>query len=625
MAGSFPQVQSPNILKKPNGASKIGLSATGITAQNVELALLEQRWKNVDEWLNQESVFQIRHKRLARKIQEASSGNLPSGICLGNSIMQGSGSTSILETIPWVLAAKLQALTGVDTVSNWSPTNYGVGSATISGCAHYVGDNSDNVDNKVINSQIMANGSVDYAIILSLRNDVSILSVDNYTKVLKATFQQLKNKGIDVIFVTDPPLVDMGNGDILDNQANFGDWYDASINLCADEGVTLVDSWKYFYKLKQSGADLTTYTGDGTHPNDDGYAIIGDLLYKAMKSSSNPLPPYFSGDVEEDKADLVSVYEADAGSVTTTTTITGLTTSSTARQVETGEGTVEAFVLNNGDTVEFKAPAPCQGVLVSMLGGESGSVSANYAFVNIGSAMSQFSGNVRESVHFINIAPTSTLVYNKKGNLRLTSTGITRITGVSFLCERQSAYNRIWLDAVETGTYSTTVFPDAGDCRESSTIGDYVEIDVYGSFLRLEYERFTTSGKFEYSIDGGAATEVDCYLNAAAVAKELLIDLGGAGWHTVKIEVTAKNASATDNKIKIANLTKYLGTPDPKEDYIALNAGESIDMRVKYTKAEIIKTISGAPVAYKGINGYTFTLGGTGTALVRLSKDAAVV
>ena len=566
-----------------------------------------------------ENVNIVRHKYLASKIYDVTTTTIPQGICVGNSIMQGSGSSSISFTIPFLLAAKLQSLTGVLTTNDWAPKNYGVGGSTTAVPACYVADNNDTTDNFPQSGQ--ATDAKDYAIVLTLRNDAGALSIDHSAILIRRTLLSLIEKGIEPIFVTDPPKTDVSTGEVLDTQASFGDLYDRSIAICGDLGVTVVDAWKHFNLIGEQGADLREFTGDGTHPNDLGYITIANLIYDAMIAPSVAERKSNSVVTSIDKAEAVAAYVADGGTVTTTTTISGLVTASTSRKVETGEGTVEAFVLGDTDTIQFDCPDPIQGVIINMLGGESGHVTAQFANLNISGTFSAESGTVREKATMVNIASSST-IYNKVGFLKLTSVGITRILGATFLKEKRTNDFGRWIDAVETGgAWSDTTFDSGGEiAKENSTIGDYVTLSVYGSFLRVNYERSTSEGKFEYSVDGGSTTEVDCYLNAAATFAKLHIDLGSEGWHTVKLEVTTKNVSAVGNNIKLGTLIKYTGSANPDFDYIAMNAADVIDTRTEFNKASIVKTISGTPEAHNGLSDNTFTLGGSGSALVLLEK-----
>jgi lysophospholipase L1-like esterase len=577
----------------------------------------EKALRNIAKWSESGDIIVPRHKYLAEKIRSATSSNVPNGFCIGNSIMQGTGSSSINFTIPRLVATKLQALYNVATTNDWVPSNKGVGGSTTSLALAYVSDNSDNSTNLPISGTLTTDK--DYAIILTLRNDVSLLSDDRSEEMVRATLQALRNKNIEPIFITDPPEIDMLTGDVLDTQSNFGDWYDRALTLCASEGATLVDAWKYFINLHNLGVDIRRYSYDGIHPNDAGYELISELIFQSMIADSDRIG--FAPVVKKSKdiADFVSVYDADGGTVTTTTTISGLVTASTARKEETGEGTVEAFVLADGDTIEFDSPAPAQGFIVNMLGGVSGTVAATYNFVSIPGTFSAESGTVRESASVFRFS-SGVSPYDLKGTLKLTSTGDTRILGVVFLCERTSNDFQKWIDATEVGTWSDSTFTAGGDVRESSTIGDYAELPLYGSMVILNYERGTDMGKFEWSVDGGVATEIDCYLNASDTKTKLIVDLGEEGWHTLKLEVTAKNPSSSANTVKFGEFRRYLGVATPDTDYPPQNAADIVDTRVKYEVADVVKTISGSPRAYDGIFGSEITLNGSGSAVVRLMK-----
>jgi hypothetical protein len=428
----------------------------------------------------------------------------------------------------------------------------------------------------------------------------------------------LKSKNIDPVFITDVPKVDMSTGDIIDTQSNWGKWYDQYISICASEGVTVVDAWKYFDNLKTQGVDIRAYSYDGIHPNDAGYEIIAELIFKSMTGTAISYPVENKTVASFDYADSVSVYEAVGGSVTTTTTIAGLTTGGTARKQQTGEATIEAFVLSDGDTIEFTSPAPTQGIVIDMLGGVSGTLNATYGSVNLTGGIAAESGSVRETATLRRLV-SGVVPYDSKSNIVLTSVGTTRVLGVTFLCEKVSSSFARWIDVVETGSWTNTTFSVGGDCSESSTVGDSAVMKVYGSMLSLNYERRSSNGKFSYSIDGAAAVEIDTYLNASPINQEIDLDLGLDGFHTIEFIITTKNAASSGNRVRIGNFRKYLGQGDQPVDYIAMNASDVINTRTQYNNAETAKVISGTNAAYDGLSNGSITLSGTGSAQVKLT------
>ena len=564
-----------------------------------------------------ENVLYIRHVNLLDKITKATSSTIPQGFCVGNSIMQGTGSTSISNTLPFLLGSKLQSYTATGTTNNWSPPNRSVGGSTSALTLQYISDNADN------SSILPANGAFttarDYCLILTMRNDINLQSVaDEGPKIIRLMLQTLKNKNIDPIFIIDPPKLDMATGDILDTQSNWGNLYDQYISICAVEGVTVVDAWKYFDNLKTQGADIRAYSSDGTHPNDAGYEIIAELIFKSMTGTAVNYPVKNKTVASFDYSDSVSTYNATGGSVTTTTTITGLNTGGTARKQQTGESTTEAFVLSDGDTIEFTSPAPAQGVIIDMLGGASGTLNATYGSVSLAGGIGAESGSVRETATLRRFLK-SVVPYDFKSNIVLTSVGTTRVLGVTFLCEKVSSSFSRWIDVVETGSWTNTTFSVGGDCSESSTVGDSAIIKVYGSMLSFNYERRISNGKFSYSIDGAAAVEIDTYLNASPVNQEINLDLGLDGFHTIEFIITTKNASSTGNRVRIGNFRKYLGQGDQPVDYIAMNATDVVNTRTQYNNADTVKVISGTNVSYDGLSNGSITLSGTGAALVKLT------
>lgn len=597
---------------------KTTYAVTGVATGRWKLSIPNRIMYNETNWQDDPFVVKIRHKYLSEKILKSTAPTAPKGFCIGNSIMQGAGSSSINTTIPRLLGGKLRDYRSLGTTNDWAPINRSVGGSTTALALVYAADNSDNVDNYPVSANLTANK--DYCLILTLRNDATLLFPSVSYALIDSTLKALINKNIEPIFITDPPKIDMVTGEILDTPEVFGRIYDSALVACAANGATLIDAWKYFYNLKSMGIDIRQYSSDGVHPNDAGYEILSELIFQGMIAQSERLERAINLAIASDNADFISRYTADGGTVTTTTTISGLTTASTARRSQTGESTTEAFVLNTGDTIRFNAPAPIQGFIVHLLGGASGSVTAQYNFVNIQSGpWSAESGVVRESAFYYAIAP-GVPPYDLRGFIQLTASGTVRVLGVTFLCERTSSQNVRWLDATEVGAWSDGTFSTGGTSRGSSTVGNYVDVNVYGSMLTIDYERGVGRGKFKYSIDNVTPVEIDCYVNAATEKKELEINFATEGWHNLRLEVTEKNAAASGNLVKFGNLRKYSGVAAPSVDYVPLMAGETIDTRVKYKSSEIVKVISGSPRVYDGLNGTQLTLNGTGSALVKLSR-----
>lgn len=594
----------------PDGYGRV-LLANGLHAVRLENQIFP-----FIKWDNDPDVIVSRHTSIKSKIDSASiAAEVPTGFCVGNSIMQGTGSSTVSFTIPQVLAQKLLDYTGVGAKIDWVPANRSVGGSRSSCALTYVADNADNADILPETGNIVA--GADYCVVLTLRNDVS-LSYRSYRTQIAGILQSLKNKSIDAVFVIDPPKINFSTGEI-DEDSAFIDIRQTAIDLCSENDATVVDVWKYLKIVRDAGYDIKKYYYDSIHPNDDGYELISELIFQAMIAPSKKSGVKNKNEYQYDFVEAVSAYSPVSGSVITTSTISGLVTSSTARKTQTGEATTEAFVLGNGDTIGFDCPAPCHGIILSMLGGVSGSASMSYTSVSVSGSMSAEPSTVRESAVLFSLVPGVT-PHGKKGRLVITSSGTTRILGVVFLCERVSSVFDRWIDAIESGTWSDSTFYSGGDCRQSSTVGDYVDVNFYGSYVSFKYQRSTSSGKFNYSVDGGSSTEVDAYLNASPALSEIVISLGNTGWHTVRFEIVTKNAASSANTVKFGDFRKYIGSRSADVDYVSVTAGDTFDHRTDYDSADILRIFSGSPQAYDGLNGKDFTLNGTGSALVKLSK-----
>jgi len=625
-----PQRTGSRVEVRGNSLSQYTLQAEGYTALDPDVVAANGRvWKfegnikkpvNFSEWSESPNTTIVRHAYLPRKIYSAETLNdLPRGFCVGNSIMQGTGSSNILNTIPWKIGAKLQSLNSAGTLNEWTPLNRAVGGSTTMSVCQYVSDNADTLD-YIPESGELTKGK-DYCLMLTMRNDATAFAqgdLRHAVSVLRSTLQQITNKGVEVIFIVDPPKIDISTGEILDTQENWGVLYDRYLSVAAENNCTLVDVWKHLKRLYDSGVDIRQYYSDGVHPNDAGHELIAELTFQAMISQPEPKEIAPAPQMRQVYSDCVSAYDATGGDVTTTTTITGLVTNSTARKTQTGESTVEAFVLTDGQKIRFEAPSACQGVIVNMLGGESGYVTANYAFVNLPTNFGAESGVVRERATLSRFID-GVVPFNLKSRLELTSVGTSRVLGVTFLCDRITSYYDKWIDANEVGTWSDSALVDSSPCRESSTIGNTATLRVYGSSLYFHYVIGVSYGSFSYSVDGGAPKVIDCYLNAAAQDRRELVILESEGWHTIEFEILEKNASSLNNRVRLGRFVEASKIGSPTKMFGAFNQN-GVDTRIKYEDAEIVKTVAGSPTAYDALSGTSITLNNAGAAVVKLTR-----
>lgn len=557
-----------------------------------------------------------RHRSVLSKANNALSTTIPNGITLGNSIVQGSGSTSATKTIMNRMGVRLYDRYSVGTTNDWVPGGRGVGGSTTASVVCYVADDA---DAGVAPTQGFYTSPVDWAGIITLRNDVTLVAATRSRDLVYSALSKLESKGIDAFLITDPPAINVTTGAITDTQANFGDWYDPALTAAYEVGSSVVDVWRMYSDLSAEGFNLIPLYTDTVHPSDAGYDLMSLLWFKAFITPSSDRARVVSRLSQEGRSDAIANYTPSSGSVTTATIVTGLVTSATSRMVAKDETDVYVYELANGETQTYACPAPCHGIIVNMLGGVSGSVSLNYGSVTVAGTATAEVGFVRETAKYFGLVKSVT-PYDKIHNLIITSSGDTRIIGVTFLTDFFLQRFGIWRGAVETGTWADATLSTGEDCRSTTAIGDTAALQIFGSKVRFYYERSTVGGKFRYRADGGSWTEIDSYLVASPLSSYIIIDLGVNGWHDLEFETLTANPSSGGSTVKIGDFGHFAGQSMPAEvAYLADTT--AIETRLPISKAEISATISGSPSAFRSVDGQTFTLGGTGSAIVTLTRE----
>jgi hypothetical protein len=570
-----------------------------------------------------------RHRYIGPLIRQAiikGSGSFR-GPYVGNSIMAGSGSSGGSNIIPFVVGTTLQAAIGTDTTNSWSGRPEGVGGTTTADALAYLSDTYDNASGRPTRG---APFSDPYICILDLRNDVSLLTVQQSSMLLRLVLQHAKRKGVDAVVVIDPPNVDAGFH-ILDTQANFGNWADAWRQVAADEGATLVDSWRAFYLLDQARPGiLSTYypAGGGVHPNDAGHAYIGSLIAQAMLAPSQGYTGAFGGATGDLDVEAISSWTSTAG-ITSLSSVTGLSSATTSRMVQTGEGSAQGYVLSaSGNSVTIPNSVPAQYVLITAMKGPaySGTFTAQYNFVNLNAGAAYTTAGSSTVQEFTYVAPVwSTAAAGQVGSTVITwASGTVSILGVTVIGECLTGYSDgAWPNVAETGTWSDATIASLYGARSSATVGDTDVFTWYGSTFQIGYERSTSQGKFTWSTDGGGATTVDAYLNASAILGTATVGQGlTEGWHTTTVTIATKNASSSGNTVKFGRVSQYDHAPEPAVRFVPLAVGgTTLKLRDRWTRATIDHVLSGAPYINQWVVGQsTLALSGTGSALVRLER-----
>lgn len=573
-----------------------------------------------------------RHRNLAEKIsshQSTQNNGYLSGLSVGNSIVQGTGTTGATKTFSVRLGAGLADWYGYGTGNDWTSSNGGVGGSNIANVAGYVCHDGDYESvNMIQRGADLPNR--DYILMMSLRNDVSTMDLDDYVDVLRTTLRHIKNQRTDVIFITEPPKINTTTGFIEDDADNWTPWYEAAKRICGEEGVSVVDEWQYWVDQKNAGYDLRTRTSDGVHYDDETHQHIADQLVRLFKLPVESSVQHYEDTISNvGRGCLIGKYVDSAS--TATTTISGLTTSRTGRFLVKGEGTKESFVITTGNFLSFQAPAQVRGIIITMVGGSSntGTASVNYNGVAVANGTGLSGGsNVREFSYYLPLnsgdAGASSQYGVAQQYVRVTATGgQIEITGVVFLCSKVTSYNSPAANAAETGTWADTTLPNTSAARRSNNVGDTYTYRFYGTGCNLSYTMGTNQGKFGWTIDGGSSTTVDAYLNASATAKVFTsIKNLSRGWHTLVITVETKNASSSDNYVTLGDFFTYDYNVKGNTQFVEATAGDTVYVPDYWETVSIYETISGSPLPPDFTAGdETLVLRGTGAAILKLERS----
>lgn len=586
-----------------DGATAGGVaSATGLTnAQATRLGVIQPRC----------------HDLLSR-LRSATVGF--KGLACGNSIVQGTGAST--STAAWVyqLGIALQAQSAVGVANDWAPTNVGVGGSQIVVPMGYAADYLNPAG--VVTAGALRATKYPYGLLMTLRNDVTTSSTIFNTRA-RTLVRAMLALCEDVVVVSENPQINFSTGAVLDT----GNWTNVNTimqEVAADYGCTYVDVWAKWMLEYQAGADLRLRMSDGTHPNDLGHAMIAALvkqaLYTPPAQRSAAVRDRGGTDVGQILMPLAS-YTPVAADVSTST-FSGLATATTARKVQLAEGSNLCYALANTQTAQFDCPLPIYRVRPVVVQGNSagGTVTID------GTSLGAFSASAGGALEFP--ASTFTPATPSPGVVVVTSTntvtGGLRLLGVQYDTPEALDQHPTWPGGTESGTWADATFAATGMAsgtagRSSSTVGDYIDITWYGTYLTFALETGTDRGKLSETTDGGATTTHDGY---AATASYLYrcTPVQPVGWHTTRLTVATKNASSSAN-LTAVGLYKTCIPPDASTAYIAIAAGETMQLHGKWRLATLERALTGAPY----VSGWTpsataVVAAGTGTAIVRLQR-----
>lgn len=563
-----------------------------------------------------------RHRHLANKITKLKiDGNVTNtylnGLSLGNSITAGAGTTASDNPYTYQLAKLLVGEYGYGVANDWAASNYGVSGATIANVIGYIA----HIGDDTLPQKSESTTNLDYALVMSLRNDVTTLSVGDYSQILRTTFRQLLSQNIDVIFITEFPKINPTTGEVLDNVVTWNSWYEAAIRICGEEGVSLVDNWKYWIDSK---VDLRNYTVDGVHYGDLPHAQCASLIFSCLSKPVDSSVVY-SND-SDGRGVLVGKYiDKDSTSLDV---ISSLTTASIGRKAVLNEVDANCFTTAANSTLTFNCPVQTQGLILTMIGGGSNTGTATIQLngVNIVNGSGMSGGTlVREVSHYrpLNSSDAnSQYIFGQEVSCDITAVGgQIQVSGVLFLGSTRTQYNSPETNVIESGSWSGSTLSSGGNSRQSSTVGNTATIRFFGTGYHFNYTRGTDKGKFTYEVDGTGSTLVDCYLNASPAISTLDISNLTRDWHTLVITIATKNGSSSANTVGFGETRTHDYTINTNTQYTTVSTGNTINLPNYWERAVIHEIISGTPLNPDFTPGdSTFTLRGSGIAVIRLER-----
>lgn len=570
-------------------------------------------------------------------ISTGTTAAIPKGIFLGNSIVQGTGSTTFNSFEAQTLE-HLRDFTNLGAYSDWysASKNFGVGGTLTSNVATYVGDYLNPSGFWFPKRSTSFGAGYSYAAIMTLRNDANFTAINDFVTVMRATLIQCKRQNLDAFVLTDPPKT--SSGVIQDTLTTWEPWAESARQLAADEGASLVDTWKFFQWLQQRGCDLSTFTSDGIHPNDVGHNFIGSLLFMCMTSQAEAPAAGYDRPVYDGR---VGLYSNFSSTLRTTQNIVGgsvtlgtFQQTSTARSVQLAEANPQVYVVPTAGIVRFVAPAGTRGVVVTYLDDASntGTPTVAYNAITVSSGLAINAAFTREhSVYYSFLGLNATFTDVVPTNISITATsGQICVLGVTFVGPFIGEAHSVHPNLAEAGTWSSSTLSSATSglsitsepARTSSSVGDTATISWYGTDLTILFAQGQTHGKVTVAADGGSAGTYDLYNAALAedvYGSAITQNRGLAlGWHSTVITVAAANVSSGGNTVKYTGLMTQTRTPDPSVLYVSIAFGETVQLASQWKTAAIDTVISGSPavkfVPYQG----TLSLGGSGSAIVRL-------
>lgn len=531
-----------------------------------------------DDWAADPRMVLSRHTLTPKIIAGAITG-----VCLGTSITEGTGTSGPTKVFSFQLCQKLNSFPGHTNAI----ANRGVGGSNILAMLMYVSDLVDmgptgNAAPLGLKSSVAPELTRTMLIFEGPRNDVGNTDPAQYKELLDLLVRQAIKKGVTPLFrtsvpqlnwtgvATDPVLGIRDNDPAFQPTWPYSMYYEAILEVCQKRGVSLIDHWKRGMKLYADGFDMRKFMHDATHPNDAGNADAADLAELCLIRGQDEVPGDWSDGETVLYPDMISNYYPFSSSAVKGA-ISGVTTPGTARNDQLAEGGNFGYAFAAGNAQKFHAPVPLVGLILPFCDGtpNDGGVTAKLGANNLngGTALVTAGSIIREAPQAILIDPSDPL-YGTAGDVSFTqNSGTPLLFGVGFLCAQQTACDDTpdseWNDAGWTiGAFNGAGSSLVNDpCWECQTVGNQIYFGFTGRYVGFYYTKGPSRGKFSYAVDGGDAVMVDSYINAAVNQAFLLIDLGSECEHQVAFAVQNKNAASTSALVELGSFRSFTMIP----------------------------------------------------------------
>lgn len=514
------------------------------------------------------------------------------GIFAGNSIQQGTGTSTTGYILYNQIQFKLRDYFNKGIYEDWVSINAGIGGDVLPCVTQLTARNK--------NGNAYAD-QYDYIVILCMRNDIGDTQ---FEENLGIAVENAKASGLDVIIISDPPKIDLGTGDINEPPEHSGN-YSSLKRISNIYGCSIVDCWQYFYDCKTKlGIDLRGWMSDEVHPNDSGYLIIGNMLFDLMVrsavSGSLVKIPIESSDPSKRITASYDAGEPVGGTYTALADTTG-GTQKTIRKIVRGESTVKSYKVTAGNNIKFSAPVGVKGVALEMENC-SGTFNIKVGGVNLAQNVTATAvPPVPKSFKYRQYSFYSQYMTDREITIECVSGEI----NITMLTVESGA----WIhDAEPIGVYektstavNTTLF-DGSNGVELDGNNEQIEFIANASEILLKYGTGNNYGIIEIYTDDILQETIDCYASVVEGFDKKYIAFEDDKIKRIKIKVTGKNASSSGYKAKIGKISLY-AISQLNQYIVNKGAGEIVIAK----KVDNVNLLAGNPALLSANNGRLYS------------------